>query len=154
MTKEKKPSDYDIGYGKPPSSTQFKPGQSGNKSGRPKGSKSLDALIVQELGRRTLVTDRGRQRSMSKRQIMAVQTVNEAATGDHKARELVARVDRERESKTGGPQAVVEFWDTADDRLLFDRAMQRIRANEQSEPRPSEPATETRANDQRGNDNA
>ena len=28
--------DYDVGYGRPPKRTRFKPGQSGNPSGRPK----------------------------------------------------------------------------------------------------------------------
>jgi hypothetical protein len=29
-------STYDVGYGKPPADTSFKPGQSGNPKGRPK----------------------------------------------------------------------------------------------------------------------
>lgn len=29
-------SDYDVGYGKPPAEHRFKPGQSGNRKGRPK----------------------------------------------------------------------------------------------------------------------
>ncbi|MEJ6391235.1 DUF5681 domain-containing protein [Gymnodinialimonas ulvae] len=32
--------DYDVGYGKPPKDTRFKPGQSGNPRGRPKGAKN------------------------------------------------------------------------------------------------------------------
>ena len=34
----KKPRDYEVGYGKPPKHTQWKPGQSGKPSGRPKGA--------------------------------------------------------------------------------------------------------------------
>lgn len=31
-------NEYEVGYGKPPKKHQFKPGYSGNKKGRPKGS--------------------------------------------------------------------------------------------------------------------
>lgn len=37
-------SDYEVGYGKPPQQTRFKPGQSGNPRGRPKGAKAKPAL--------------------------------------------------------------------------------------------------------------
>ena len=33
------PPKYEVGYGKPPAGTRFKPGQSGNPAGRPKGSR-------------------------------------------------------------------------------------------------------------------
>ena len=32
--------DYEVGYGKPPKANQFPPGQSGNRNGRPKGSRN------------------------------------------------------------------------------------------------------------------
>jgi hypothetical protein len=35
-----KPTDYEVGYGKPPKASRFAPGQSGNEKGRPKGSRS------------------------------------------------------------------------------------------------------------------
>ncbi len=38
-----------VGYGKPPKKSQFKKGQSGNPGGRPKGSKSTDDLIIENL---------------------------------------------------------------------------------------------------------
>ncbi len=34
--KDKSPSGYQVGYGKPPAQTRFKQGQSGNPNGRPK----------------------------------------------------------------------------------------------------------------------
>lgn len=40
----------EIGYGKPPDSSRFRPGQSGNPGGRPKG-RSLTALIREALER-------------------------------------------------------------------------------------------------------
>lgn len=37
-------ADYEVGYGKPPKATRFKPGQSGNPKGRPKGAKNKHAF--------------------------------------------------------------------------------------------------------------
>ncbi len=36
------PRDYEVGYGKPPSRTRFRSGQSGNPRGRPKGTKKAN----------------------------------------------------------------------------------------------------------------
>jgi len=62
-------SDYDVGYAKPPKHGQFKPGNTANPRGRPKGSKNkaprwshggFDALIREEAYRSMTVTDNGR----------------------------------------------------------------------------------------------
>ena len=39
MSKDDKDADYEVGYGKPPETTRFKKGQSGNPKGRPAGAK-------------------------------------------------------------------------------------------------------------------
>jgi len=43
--------DYAVGYARPPSATQFQPGQSGNPAGRPRGRPSLDELFLEEAAR-------------------------------------------------------------------------------------------------------
>ncbi|AGH97680.1 DUF5681 domain-containing protein [Micavibrio aeruginosavorus] len=46
-------SDYEVGYKKPPRSRQFKKGQSGNPTGRPKGARNMKSIIY-EIGNQTV----------------------------------------------------------------------------------------------------
>jgi len=39
-----KPAAYEVGYAKPPKAHQWKPGESGNPLGRPKGSRNKPTL--------------------------------------------------------------------------------------------------------------
>jgi len=43
------PAQYEVGYGRPPKATRFKPGCSGNPKGRPKGSKAPKTLLEEAL---------------------------------------------------------------------------------------------------------
>jgi hypothetical protein len=45
--------DYAMGYGKPPVETRFQKGQSGNPEGRPRGRRSLVALLGDALSHRS-----------------------------------------------------------------------------------------------------
>ncbi|MGY3508889.1 DUF5681 domain-containing protein [Bradyrhizobium lupini] len=55
----------DVGYGRPPPEHQFKPGQSGNKKGRPKGSKNEATIINELLNRRIDIRENGRLRKIT-----------------------------------------------------------------------------------------
>jgi Family of unknown function (DUF5681) len=46
-------SDEDVGYGRPPTTHQFKPGRSGNPKGRPKGAKN-ESTILREIFERKI----------------------------------------------------------------------------------------------------
>ena len=80
MTAESK-TDYEVGYRKPPADSQFRPGRSGNPRGRPKGARSLQALVRQELDSKIVVTEQGKRCLLSKRQVLAKQLVNKALAG-------------------------------------------------------------------------
>lgn len=73
--------DYEVGYMKPPKNSRFQPGESGNKSGRPKGRKKLDInhILEKEL-LNTVVTKDGQR--MTKLEVAIKQIVNKSATGD------------------------------------------------------------------------
>ena len=77
-------ADYQVGRGKPPKHTRFRPGQSGNPRGRPKGAKNFRTILEAALSERVVVKDNGRQRSYSKLEVIIRQNVNKAAGGEIK----------------------------------------------------------------------
>lgn len=103
-------SDYEVGYGKPPAHTRFKPGQSGNPCGRPRGSKNkapppalneerLKALILEEAYRTISVNDANGAKSMPMAQAVIRSVAVNAAKGQQRAQrlftQLLATTERE-----------------------------------------------------------
>jgi hypothetical protein len=54
-----------IGYKRPPKEHQFRPGQSGNPGGRPKGARSFKSDLRDELSELTKFQDGGEQHTVS-----------------------------------------------------------------------------------------
>lgn len=77
------------GYGKPPEHSRFKPGQSGNPKGRPKGKISLAQLFQKQLEGKMVVTIGGRQKTMSRREALIMSIVSDALKGKDKIRKQV-----------------------------------------------------------------
>lgn len=98
----KSSSQNGVGYGRPPMATRFKPGQSGNPKGRPKGSKNMLTLLREELDQKVTVTSDGRTQRMSKRKIAVRQQVDRAVKGDPKAFAMVLKL----ESQASGAEEV------------------------------------------------
>jgi Family of unknown function (DUF5681) len=78
-------SGYKIGYGKPPKTTQFKKGKSGNPNGRPKGSLNLATDVTAELGEFITVREDGRSRRVSKQRALIKSLMAKALQGDVRA---------------------------------------------------------------------
>ncbi len=92
--------DKEIGYKKPPRHTRFKPGQSGNPTGRPKKKTTTAAeLFERELNTLIIATEGGKAKKITKYQAIAKQQTNRAVNGDHKATALIMRVLEPRESE-------------------------------------------------------
>jgi hypothetical protein len=80
-----KDDDYEVGRAKPPKHSQFRKGESGNKAGRPKGSKNLSTLIMEAAHGQVTATIDGKKRKISKVQATTMQLATKAAAGDPKA---------------------------------------------------------------------
>ena len=50
---------YAVGYGRPPTSSQFQPGQSGNPKGRPKGTRNASSMARDALERTVNIKVKG-----------------------------------------------------------------------------------------------
>jgi hypothetical protein len=89
MPTDKEKGDFEVGYGKPPKRTRFKPGESGNPRGRPKGTRNLKTDLAEELAERIAITEGGRRHSVSKQRGMLKQLMAKALRGDVRAANTV-----------------------------------------------------------------
>ena len=109
--------DDAVGYKRPPSQTRFRPGHSGNPTGRPKRKPTFRAALLQELA--ATMPGKDPQRAGSKLQALVKTLVDTAIAGDARAQSLLigalARMgDAEEHEAT--PL-------TADDRQILDAYM-------------------------------
>jgi hypothetical protein len=77
--------DEGVGYRKPPKHSQFKPGQSGNPRGRPKGARGVKSDLSAELSAVWTTNINGRPIKGTKQRLMFRTLTARAATGDVKA---------------------------------------------------------------------
>ncbi len=83
--------DYEVGYGRPPVASRFKPGTSGNSKGRPRAPKSFAEALEKQLSTKVAVSENGRRKLMQIREIIAGKLVRKAAEGDHQASALLLK---------------------------------------------------------------
>lgn len=76
---------YEIGYKRPPVAHQFKPGQSGNPKGRPRGAKGLNTLVRETLGSELSVRTADGTKKISKIEAVLQKTLEKALKGDSRA---------------------------------------------------------------------
>jgi hypothetical protein len=109
MTKE-------VGYGRPPKSSRFKPGQSGNPSGRRRGTPNVRAELEAELNELMPLGGADQQEKVSKIRFLVKSIVTAALTGNLTAAKLIF----ERLDKSEPPEAkrTAERLSSTDQELL------------------------------------
>jgi hypothetical protein len=86
-------SVYEVGYGKPPQSTRFKKGVSGNPRGRPKTSQQkLGSVMTDVLNREIEYMEAGRPKRASIMEVIITQLVSRAAKGDVAAGRMILKL--------------------------------------------------------------
>lgn len=109
--------DYEVGYGKPPKHSQFKPGQSGNSKGRPKGTKNLATDLSEELAQKISINEGGKQQQISKQRALVKSLLSKALKGDIKAVNLLIQMVQQIENVSS--QIVKSDEIDSDDRAVF-----------------------------------
>jgi hypothetical protein len=85
-------TDYAVGYGKPPIASRFKPGQSGNPKGRPKGSMSARTLLDKALSTTITITENGMSRTVQHREALFKSLTAKALKGDMRSLALIIKL--------------------------------------------------------------
>lgn len=83
-------SDYDVGYGRPPKNSQFKKGESGNPTGRPKKSKNLKTILLNALQEEVIIKEGNQKKVVTKSEALIKSVLNKALSGDVRSMKWVA----------------------------------------------------------------
>ena len=119
--------NYDVGYKKPPRSHRFKPGQSGNPSGGPKGKKQEieDARIMVEevLDEEVKIRSDGKVRKVSQIEAMLTAALKKALQGNPAAAKTLFRYAKKAGLFSEGTQKrgiiIDDEFGSPDERLIL-----------------------------------
>ncbi|MGY4237893.1 hypothetical protein ACVIIW_006840 [Bradyrhizobium sp. USDA 4449] len=114
----------DVGYGRPPPEHQFKPGQSGNKRGRPKGSKNEATVLDELFNRKVDVRQGGRLRKLTLLEAICLRCAEDALKGNLKAAAFL--LNRRQQLGLSSEQPASDVIDM-DDRKVLDSFVQQLR---------------------------
>jgi Family of unknown function (DUF5681) len=125
--------DHIARYRRPPRKGQFKPGQSGNLRGRPKGSKNIRTYVNEHLNKKIPIIEGGKTRKAPRAEAIAIQLVNQAAKGEPKGLAAIMSLTREFDTAVGElrPNVLAR----AEDAVVLEGIIARIRAGD---PAPSQ----------------
>lgn len=121
-----KASTDEVGYGRPPKHSQFKPGQSGNSKGRPKGSRNFKTDVDATLRSPVKITQDGRVRSITTQRASLERLRADALKGNQRANEQLIRLGE----KYTEPNVTVGAPLEASDQAIVDAYVRRVTQGE------------------------
>src|SRR3954447_5945080 len=83
---------YEVGFCRPPVHSRFKPGQSGNPSGRVKGSKNLKTLFHQILNEQIPLRDGAQSKTVTKAEALMRRLIIGGLNGDSRSLTTLIRI--------------------------------------------------------------
>jgi Family of unknown function (DUF5681) len=114
-------TNYTVGFARPPTHTQFRPGRSGNPRGRPKGRASLQDIVKDVLFAKMEVRVGERIHKLASVSALMRTAMNRALKGDHKfLMAVIAFIRLSGLSDMGGDTLVTEADNGADEAILAD----------------------------------
>lgn len=126
--------EQSVGYGRPPEHRRFKPGESGNPKGRPKGVRNFRTDLKATLKARVEVTRDGTPRRLSTQEAALLRLREKALRGDQRSLDLLislARIYNNDDSNAAGTLS-------ADDAALVEIYRARVLSGAASQPNPPE----------------
>ena len=124
-----------------PNKGSFRPGECGNRRGRPPGRVGLGARMQKAAARKVEITVRGRRRLISLEDVAAERVVTDMAKGDLKAFEFYLRETGKLAAAKGeSPQNIFPDLDRETKRLIAERLLQEV-AEEEAEERAKNEAS-------------
>lgn len=118
-----------VGYGHPPIEHQFRPGQSGNPKGRPKGSTSEASLLEAVLARRIPVFEHGAERRITVLEAIFLRMADDALKGNGRAAAFL--LNRLKSIEAEKPAGAVDVALDADDHAILAAYARKVLAQTQ-----------------------